>query len=836
MFKNLNIKTKLIVTAIFGLTLMSAVLGFVAVEKAKESLIKKSYDALTAARDNKAQQVKNFFNQTISDINVLSQSSNVEELTYDLGNVFDDLDVEEEEIFEVDTVIVKEATAPHERFFQNFTKQYGYLDVYLISAQTGHVLYSASKKSDYGANLKFGKLKTSALAEVWKKTYEKKAITFTDMRPYVASNNSASMFVGTPILDEGEIKAILVFQLNEKDLNTIMQFRKGYGDSQEDYLVGSDYLMRSNSYLDPKGHSVQASFKNKKTGQAKTQATINAIKGQSNTQMVIDYNGNPVLSAYSSIKISPSISWAILSEIDEVEVLEVPNALRIQIIIIAVILLFVISLLTVFIINRSIITPLNHFQEGLLNFFKYLNRQSDDVQVLDDKSNDEIGKMAKAVNENILTTKQGIEEDRKVIDETIAVLAEFEKGDLSQRVNSSCSNNALSELTSLLNKMGANLQNNVENILGVLEEYSSYNYHNKVETKDIKEHILKLANGINALGEATTQMLIENKTNGLTLDHSSDILLVNVDILNKNSNESAAALEQTAAALEEVTSNIVHNTQNIVQMSNYAKQLEHAANEGENLAQETTTSMTQIDEQVKAINDAISVIDQIAFQTNILSLNAAVEAATAGEAGKGFAVVAQEVRNLASRSAQAANEIKAIVETATSKANAGKSIAQNMIKGYGELNENINKTLDLIKDVEVASAEQKAGIEQINDAINSLDRQTQENASISNKTHEVALQTDTISKLVVKSANEKEFPGKDNVVAQKFEEDKTDNSIQTTHVKTVAQTQNRPLQQKSTTNTHEIKRTVKVETPIQMPSPAKAITSNTDNDDEWESF
>ncbi|MFW2608565.1 methyl-accepting chemotaxis protein, partial [Aliarcobacter butzleri] len=91
---------------------------------------------------------------------------------------------------------------------------------------------------------------------------------------------------------------------------------------------------------------------------------------------------------------------------------------------------------------------------------------------------------------------------------------------------------------------------------------------------------------------------------------------------------------------------------------------------------------------VNLINEAIGVIDNIAFQTNILSLNAAVEAATAGEAGKGFAVVAGEVRNLASRSAEAAKEIKAIVENATSKANQGKSIATNMIEGYKELNQN----------------------------------------------------------------------------------------------------------------------------------------------------
>merc|ERR1711879_104182 len=125
-----------------------------------------------------------------------------------------------------------------------------------------------------------------------------------------------------------------------------------------------------------------------------------------------------------------------------------------------------------------------------------------------------------------------------------------------------------------------------------------------------------------------------------------------------------------------------------------------------------------IDTQVHSINEAITVIDQIAFQTNILSLNAAVEAATAGEAGKGFAVVAQEVRNLASRSAEAAKEIKHLVEDANIKANEGKQISDKMIKGYASLNESISKTIELIEDISNSSKEQQSGILQINDAIN----------------------------------------------------------------------------------------------------------------------
>jgi len=280
--------------------------------------------------------------------------------------------------------------------------------------------------------------------------------------------------------------------------------------------------------------------------------------------------------------------------------------------------------------------------------------------------------------------------------------------------------------------------------------------------------------GINSLQESVNNMLVENKENGLTLDKSSDILLENVDVLSKNSNDAASALEETAAALEEVTSNISNNTENVVKMSNFANEVTNSANKGQELASQTTVAMDEINTEVSAISDAISVIDQIAFQTNILSLNAAVEAATAGEAGKGFAVVAQEVRNLASRSAEATDEIRNLVENATKKANNGKKIADGMISGYKDLNQSITKTTELIKDIEMASKEQLSGIEQINDAVNNLDQQTQQNAMIASQAHDVAMQTDQIAKLVVDNANSKEFIGKDFVKAKEFSNSKKD--------------------------------------------------------------
>jgi methyl-accepting chemotaxis protein len=167
--------------------------------------------------------------------------------------------------------------------------------------------------------------------------------------------------------------------------------------------------------------------------------------------------------------------------------------------------------------------------------------------------------------------------------------------------------------------------------------------------------------------------------------------------------------------------------------------------------------MESINNEVNGINDAITVIDQISFLTNILSLNAAVEAATAGEAGKGFAVVAQEVRNLANRSADAANEIKALVHNAREKANNGKNIAQNMINGYEKLNENIDNQMKIIADVTNASKEQQSAIEQINDAVNELDKTTQQNAASATQISTQSIHIQQLSDKLVNVVNNTKY-------------------------------------------------------------------------------
>ena len=438
-----------------------------------------------------------------------------------------------------------------------------------------------------------------------------------------------------------------------------------------------------------------------------------------------------------------------------------------------VILLLTIVLIAILIqfIAKNIVHQVTIFQNGLFEFFRYLNKDSISASHIEINSKDEFGQMAAIVNENIQQVQNIINQDNELIEDAKVVMKRVNNGWYSQYIESHTQNTSLEEFKDNVNKMIKSTRERFIEVDEVLEEYAKHNYIPKLTLKPNDEKggvIERLVIGINGLQGSITQMLVENKSNGLTLEDSSKTLLSNVDKLNASSNTAAASLEETAAALEEITSNIRNNTQSIFKMSTLSQDVTKSVKDGENLATETVNAMQEINNQVNDINNAIAVIDQIAFQTNILSLNAAVEAATAGEAGRGFAVVAQEVRNLASRSADAAKEIKNIVEHARSKADEGKIIANNMIIGYGSLNQNITQTIELIGNIEHASKEQLQGIEQINDAVNALDQQTQQNAIVASQSHEVAVITDTIAKLVVRNANEKEFIGKNDVLKKEL--------------------------------------------------------------------
>ncbi len=204
--------------------------------------------------------------------------------------------------------------------------------------------------------------------------------------------------------------------------------------------------------------------------------------------------------------------------------------------------------------------------------------------------------------------------------------------------------------------------------------------------------------------------------------------------LSARTEQQASSLEETASSMEELTSTVRNNAENARQADQLAANARRLAERGGDVVRQAVDAMQQIDASSNEIAEIIGVIDEIAFQTNLLALNASVEAARAGEQGRGFAVVATEVRNLASRSADAAKEIKDLIRDSVEKVNVGSELVNASGETLGEIVDSVKKVGDIVAEISAASAEQASGIDQVNRAVTAMDEVTQQNAALAEQT------------------------------------------------------------------------------------------------------
>ena len=446
---------------------------------------------------------------------------------------------------------------------------------------------------------------------------------------------------------------------------------------------------------------------------------------------------------------------------------ELINSTIYELSITSIIVIILISLM-IFYITKKATNPISDFQKGLTGFFNYISHKTNNIEPLKVHSMDEIGEMVLEVNKNIKETLEGFEQDKEAIKQSTIICEKASCGQLNVKIDVVAINPEINNLIHIVNNMIGSMRSNVSRVLTVLEAFSNDNYVAKAKMRgDTTAELKELFDRVNMLGDTLIKLSSQNLKNGLALQQGSQTLASNVEKLNLSSKDQAVSLLHLSSLIDDISKSISHATSNAVNMSNLANNVTESSNVGLKLANDTTLSMDEINQKIILISEAISSIEQIAFQTNILSLNAAVEAATAGEAGKGFAVVAAEVRNLASRSTEVAKEIRTLVESATLTANNGKDIANNMIEGYNKLNENISSTINIIDEVLSDNKEQQSKITIINDSIFHIDGQTQENVKIATETNIVAQQTNDIAGLIVEDASGKKFEGKDDIKIRK---------------------------------------------------------------------
>ena len=425
--------------------------------------------------------------------------------------------------------------------------------------------------------------------------------------------------------------------------------------------------------------------------------------------------------------------------------------------IIVPVIFFILTFVFSFCIQKNILNSIFKIKGGMQRFFNYLTSTEKDLALIDLDSSDDLGLMAKELNANITKIKDGLAQDNKVINEAKFVSKMVAKGFLVYRINSNANNIYINELKDTVNDMIDSLRINIVTSFQTSLQYANRDFTTKATKNDVGGIINTLLRCLNMIGINISEFLAMVNQNGKLLNSKSNELLDYVNTLHESTLNQASSLEQTTAAINEITNSISDTSTKASTMSDISNKTKGYASSGIELVSNTQKSMSEISDSTKAISEAITVIDQIAFQTNILSLNAAVEAATAGEAGKGFAVVASEVRNLAGRSAEAAKEIKELVENANEKADEGAKLSQEMYESFNELNKSIGENTILIDEVANSNKNQMLSLTQINEAMNNLDKITQENASIASQTKDVALQTNSVASEMIKAAANNEY-------------------------------------------------------------------------------
>ncbi|RZM80014.1 methyl-accepting chemotaxis protein [Pseudoalteromonas rubra] len=644
----MSTKLRLLISFLLVGLLPAAFMAITSLITASKALERQAYNQLTSIKHIKHRQIEDYFHARKADLSLIATQ------WQQLVNSAPHMDT-------------KQLAHSNHTLFKHFIEQKGFYDLFIIDMD-GYIGYTVAQESDYQTNLINGPYRDSGLAQLFRRTVTGKQFSITDYQQYAPSNNEPAAFIGVPVQSNGQTHSIIALQISIDTINDIMQQRDGMGKTGESYLVGSDLRMRSDSYLDPTAHSVTASFAGTVAHNGvDTLAVRRGLQGYSETELIIDYNGNPVLSAYMPFQFA-SLNWVLLSEIDKAEAFAPIYQLYWFIALIGVIAIIVI-ISTTWLIANSVLRPLGG-------------------------------------------------EPRVMRDISERIASGDLRQDFSQDTNVTGVYGAMRQMTSYLT-----------GVIGTISETTS--------------QLAVTASQTSAASEQANTSLQEQHANIEQVALAIAATAQSVESVANSANQVAALSVDTQSSTEAASQTLAECVSKMTTLDQVISDSERAIKEVESGAQN--------------IGKVIEVIQAITEQTNLLALNAAIEAARAGEHGRGFAVVADEVRQLAYKTQQSTGDIETMIQELQS---ATTQAVDKMHQSAEVAQASISATND-------SAASLQTSVEQIQEISASAKRIAQEAQQQSETTEEISYNIDAIKQAALDNA-----AGADQVASASLDLDK----------------------------------------------------------------
>ena len=564
---NMKLGTKLIVSFLLVGILPFAVIALLSLNKASDTITMQAYNQLTAIQAIKTSQISNYFTERMGDASVLAGNPTVAEALENFSAAF------EAENDKVGGDLWNAVEEEYSEWLTQYNNEYGYYDLFLIHSD-GAICYTVAAESDMGMNATGSVLSSSSLGKCFKNALN--GVAMADFQPYAPSNGDPCSFVGAPVKKDGKTIGVVALQLPLGAINAIMQERTGMGETGETYLVGSDKLMRSDSFLDPANHTVNASFANPGKGSVNTDATSEALSGKTDAKIITDYNGNPVLSAFAPLKVG-DLTWAIIAEIDESEAFATVKSLKAMMMIIGLIGIAGIILTAVW-MTRSITKPVNKVIEGLT-----------------DGAN-QVTSAAGQVSSSSQSLAEGTSEQASSLEEVSSSLEEMTSM-TKQNAENAKQADSMADDTSVAAEKGSLSMQNMEDAINKIKESS--------------DETAKIIKTIDEIAFQTNLLALNAAVEAARAGEAGMGFAVVAEEVRNLAQRSAEAAKDTAELIEGSQTNTENGVRMTKEVSEILKEIAGSSKKVKQLVSEVSSASEEQAQGIEQVNTAITQMDKV---------------------------------------------------------------------------------------------------------------------------------------------------------------------------------------------------------------------------------